>query len=129
MGDSIRIESISQLHELIGYEKPNHPLITLIDLRKIAPAISTLDLHIITNFYTISLKEGNSCRNKYGRQYYDFQEGSLTFIIISYEYLVETLLGVVVIMANYKHLQVILFVIKGYSIKQRVTLAFQKKSK
>ncbi|PKM78771.1 MAG: AraC family transcriptional regulator [Firmicutes bacterium HGW-Firmicutes-15] len=80
MGNSIRIESISQLHELIGYEKPKHPLITLIDLTKIAPAISTLDLHIITNFYTISLKEGISCRNKYGRQYYDFQEGSLTFM-------------------------------------------------
>jgi len=80
MGNSIRIESISQLHELIGYEKPKHPLITLIDLTKIAPAVSTLDLHIITNFYTISLKEGISCRNKYGRQYYDFQEGSLTFM-------------------------------------------------
>jgi AraC-like DNA-binding protein len=80
MGNSIRIESISHLHELIGYEKPKHPLITLIDLTKIAPAVSTLDLHIITNFYTISLKEGISCRNKYGRQYYDFQEGSLTFM-------------------------------------------------
>ncbi len=80
MGNSIRIDSISHLHELIGYEKPKHPLITLIDLTKIAPAVSTLDLHIITNFYTISLKEGISCRNKYGRQYYDFQEGSLTFM-------------------------------------------------
>lgn len=80
MENSIRIESITQLHDLIGYEKPKHPLITLIDVKEIDPTVSTLDLHIFTNFYTISLKEGNSCRNKYGRQYYDFQEGSLTFM-------------------------------------------------
>lgn len=80
MENSIRIESISQLHDLIGYEKPKHPLITLIDVKGIDPTISTLDLDVFTNFYTISLKEGNHCRNKYGRQYYDFEEGSLTFM-------------------------------------------------
>jgi len=80
MRDYIRIETISQLHELIGYEKPKHPLITLIDLTKISPTISTMDLHILTSFYTICLKEGSNCKNKHGRQHYDFQEGSLTFI-------------------------------------------------
>jgi len=80
MGDYIRIETISQLHESIGYEKPKHPLITLIDLTKISPTISTMDLHILTSFYTICLKEGSNCKNKHGRQHYDFQEGSLTFI-------------------------------------------------
>ncbi|MEN8905373.1 MAG: helix-turn-helix domain-containing protein [Clostridiales bacterium] len=80
MENSIIIESISQLHELIGYTKPKHPLITLIDLTKIKPTVSTRNLQIATNFYTISLKEGSSCKNRYGKQYYDFQEGSLTFI-------------------------------------------------
>jgi len=76
----IRIESISQLHELIGYEKPKHPLISVIDYSKTKPAISTADLHIITAFYSINLKEGPSCKTKYGRQYYDFEEGSLVFL-------------------------------------------------
>lgn len=80
MEQHINIESISQLHELLGYEKPTHPLITLIDLTKISPIISTHHLHIVTDFYTISLKEGSGCKNKYGREYYDFQEGSLTFM-------------------------------------------------
>lgn len=80
MVNNIHIESISQLHDLIGYEKPKHPLITLIDVSKINPILSTMELHITTDFYAISLKEGDSCRNKYGRQYYDFQEGSLTFV-------------------------------------------------
>ncbi|MBF4692180.1 helix-turn-helix domain-containing protein [Fusibacter ferrireducens] len=80
MDNCYKIESIAQLHELIGAEKPKHPLITLVDLTEINPTVSTNDLHIFTDFYTISLKEGNTCKNKYGRQYYDFQEGSLTFV-------------------------------------------------
>jgi len=77
---SIRIESISKLHELIGYEKPKHPLLTLIDYSKIKPMVSTKDLFITTNFYSISLKNGSSCKTRYGRQYYDFQEASLVFL-------------------------------------------------
>lgn len=80
MNKVIRIESISQLHELIGYEKPKHPLISVIDYSKTKPVISTADLHIITSFYSINLKEGPSCKTKYGRQYYDFEEGSLVFL-------------------------------------------------
>lgn len=80
MDNCYKIESIAQLHDLIGAGKPKHPLITLIDLTEINPTVSTNDLHIFTCFYTIILKEGNACRNKYGRQYYDFQEGSLSFM-------------------------------------------------
>jgi len=80
MDKVIKIESISQLHELIGYEKPKHPLISLIDYSKTKPVISTAHLHIITSFYSINLKDGPSCKTKYGRQYYDFQEGSLVFL-------------------------------------------------
>lgn len=80
MINNIRIESISQLHDLIGYDPPKHPLITLIDVSKITPNMSTIELHVTTDFYAISLKEGKSCINKYGREYYDFQEGSLTFV-------------------------------------------------
>lgn len=76
----VRIESISQLHELMGYEKPKHPLITLIDYSKIKPILRTAGLNIITGFYSISLKDGKNCAAKYGRQFYDFQEGSLAFI-------------------------------------------------
>ncbi|WP_127581639.1 helix-turn-helix domain-containing protein [Paenibacillus koleovorans] len=80
MGTTYKIESISQLHELMGYEKPKHPLITIFDYSKIKPIVSTIDLHIITSFYSIGLKNGDSCRTKFGRQYYDFHEGSLVFL-------------------------------------------------
>lgn len=76
----VKIDSISQLHELMGYDKPKHPLISLIDYSKIKPTLQTSGLDIITGFYSISLKDGKNCGAKYGRQFYDFQEGSLAFI-------------------------------------------------
>ena len=80
MSRRVRIESVSQIHENLGYEKPKHPLITLIDYTKVNPALFHEDIHVITDFYSVSFKEGPECDVKYGRQYYDFQEGSLMFL-------------------------------------------------
>lgn len=81
MGDIIRIESISQIHEMIGYEKPEHPLITIINPSKIK-SLNTdiLSSRVVTNLYSISLKNGLECQIIYGRKHYDFQEGSLMFM-------------------------------------------------
>ncbi len=74
----IDIESISELHEFYGVDKPRHPLITVIDLgsnkinRPKKSAIYRL------GFYTIFLKKFSGSL-KYGRSYYDFSEGSLMF--------------------------------------------------
>ena len=75
----LNIESISALHELLGYEKPKHPLITLINLDEIHPAEEYFGVPFTLNFYMISLKNNPECELKYGRQYYDFSEGSLIF--------------------------------------------------
>jgi AraC-like DNA-binding protein len=65
---------------MIGCEKPRNPLVTLIDQSMIKSKMPVLSQQIITDFYTISLKNGNECRIKYGRQNYDFQEGTLMFL-------------------------------------------------
>jgi AraC-like DNA-binding protein len=80
MLSTIKVKSISQIHEFFGYEKPKHPLVTLIDNTKLDPAIFHEDLHVITGFYSITFKTGHECEVKYGRQHYDFQEGSLMFL-------------------------------------------------
>lgn len=80
MSRVLKVESVSQIHEFFGYEKPKHPLITLIDNTKVNPAVFSEDIQIITGFYSITMKEGVECELKYGRQYYDFQEGSLMFL-------------------------------------------------
>ena len=75
----INVDSISTLHELLGCEKPRHPLITLIDFDKINPSEECYNSSLMINFYMISLKNNPDCELKYGRQYYDFREGSLIF--------------------------------------------------
>ncbi len=80
MSKIFRIESVSQIHEMIGYENPKHPLISLIEGSNIKPVMSVVGLQVTSDLYSISLKNGRECGFKYGRQSYDFQEGSLIFI-------------------------------------------------
>lgn len=80
MESIIRINSISKLHELLGYKKPKHPLITLIDISNIIPNKEYQNKQFTTSFYTIMLKNSSDCNFKYGRNYYDFSEGSMMFI-------------------------------------------------
>lgn len=75
----INIDSISTLHELLGCEKPKHPLITLIDFDKINLREEYYNTSLMLNYYMISLKNNPDCELKYGRKYYDFREGSLIF--------------------------------------------------
>jgi len=72
-----RIQSISDAHRLAGLEKPQHPLISIVDVSKF-----TNDREVsavIFDFYAVSLKRG--CDNLlYGQQKYDFDEGLMAFI-------------------------------------------------
>ncbi|MCI5055819.1 MAG: helix-turn-helix domain-containing protein [Flavobacteriales bacterium] len=75
----IRIESISQLHKMIGYEEPEHPLISVIEVSKLTQPNQFLNVKMTSDFYTIMLKDAN-CGLVYGRNYYDFEEGVLIFL-------------------------------------------------
>lgn len=79
MGKIMKIDSISQIYAMIGYEKPRHPLISLIEPRK-ATVIPVIDRPVAMDFYSISLKNGHECKFKYGRENYDFQEGTLVCV-------------------------------------------------
>lgn len=73
------VDSISDLHELLGYDKPKHPLITTINLDNVQPSEALFNTDFMLKFYVISLKSGTQCEFKYGRKNYDFYEGSLVF--------------------------------------------------
>ncbi|WP_105615490.1 helix-turn-helix domain-containing protein [Vallitalea okinawensis] len=74
------IDNITTLHEISGYEKPTHPLVTVMDVSKIKPQREVKDARVRLGFYSISMKSNVESGMKYGRQYYDFQEGSLIFM-------------------------------------------------
>ena len=79
MEQMIVVDTIGQLHEILDYEKPLHPLITLIDVSKVESLKRYENMKIKMNFYTVALKTGVDCEIKYGRQSLDFTEGSLVF--------------------------------------------------
>lgn len=83
MDDPIIIESIDQVHRMATSTKPAHPLISIIGASWQPPMdlkVPVMHRRIITHLYAVSLKRGNECGFKYGRQHYDFQEGSLLSI-------------------------------------------------
>lgn len=71
------INSVSELHRLIGLSKPHHPLISLINLDTVPNTESSTTHHLILNFYSVSLKKNVKGKLKYGQHYYDFDEGVL----------------------------------------------------
>lgn len=75
----IDLESISDLHRLVQYPPPKHPLISIIDHQDFyARRPRTTDQFYRFGFYTISCKKFEGLL-KYGKGYYDFNEGSLMF--------------------------------------------------
>lgn len=75
-----RIKTISEYHEIMGLPKPEHPLITVINLDSINPPIIKEPVSLIFDFYSISLKRNMNASFKYGQKKYDFDEGTMFFM-------------------------------------------------
>ena len=76
--DIIKIKSISQLHEMMGFEKPKHPLISIIDVSDLKIIPEMIGVKITSELYYIGLKSA-ACGMQYGRHHYDFADGVLAF--------------------------------------------------
>jgi AraC family transcriptional regulator, transcriptional activator of pobA len=75
-----RVKSISEFHRIRGLPKPEHPLISVVDLETVDPSHSNEPNRLILDFYSISIKRCLSTKIKYGQQEYDFDEGVMFFI-------------------------------------------------
>lgn len=72
-----RIQSITEIHRLMGLPKPQHPLIGFIDLSGMK---NNSDINtVLFDLYVISLKRGCD-KLFYGQQKYDFDEGLMAFL-------------------------------------------------
>lgn len=69
------IDSIDAYNKLYGLET-NHPLVTVLDLKKATRILN----HVRMDYgvYALYLKNGVNCKLMYGRQPYDYQEGTVT---------------------------------------------------
>ncbi|MFV5689865.1 helix-turn-helix domain-containing protein [Flavobacterium sp. ZT3R25] len=73
------INSISELHRLLELPKPKHPLVSVINLNEIKCHFDESIKSFIYNFYSICTKKDFKGKLKYGQNYYDFDEGIMTF--------------------------------------------------
>ena len=79
MKEIIRINSITQVHDFFGFEKPKHPLVSVIKLDKKITDFDYGDQKYVLDLYQVSLKSGITGSIIYGRNSYDFQEGTMVF--------------------------------------------------
>ena len=76
----IKINSVSELHKLMGIPKPKHPLVSLINYSDVHLSAIENSVKVILNFYMVSIKHNADCKFSYGQNYYDFDEGVLAFM-------------------------------------------------
>jgi AraC family transcriptional activator of pobA len=72
-----RIKTISEYHRVTGLSKPEHPLISMIDIETVTPPDVEGPISLIFDFYSIAVKRDMGNRLKYGQQTCGFDEGIL----------------------------------------------------
>lgn len=76
MEDIQKLEHIYQYNDWVGYETL-HPLVSVVDFSKCSSLEHVRQLY---GFYAVFLKDVKCGDLRYGRQYYDYQEGTLVFL-------------------------------------------------
>ena len=75
-----RFKTITEFHKFRGISKPQHPLISVINLDKVNYLNGEEPLSLIFDFYSIAMKRNFNAKVRYGQQEYDFDEGIMTFM-------------------------------------------------
>jgi len=70
----IILDSIETFNRHCGFETM-HPLVSVVDMAQAKANYGSSKLHY--SIYALWLKNGIGCRLKYGRRYYDYQEGTV----------------------------------------------------
>ncbi|MDQ1095376.1 MULTISPECIES: helix-turn-helix domain-containing protein [Chryseobacterium] len=74
------IKSVEDYHKLLKLNKPQHPLLSIIDFSAASYINPAADISIVMDLYCISIKENSDCILRYGPKHYDFTEGVMSFI-------------------------------------------------
>jgi AraC-like DNA-binding protein len=86
-----RFDTVAEYNALNNHETL-HPLVSVIDFSKANPRSwdGQKTVRIIYGMYCIFLKDFKGCDIKYGRNYYDYQDGTLVFVAPGQLTVVET---------------------------------------
>ncbi len=73
-------KTISEFHEFRNLPKPQHPLISVIDVATVSHLHSDEPMNLLLDFYSIGIKRMSGVKVKYGQQPFDFNEGVMSFM-------------------------------------------------
>ena len=76
MDEILKLDNIFQYNDMMGQETL-HPLVSVVDFSKYKPMLHSLQRF---GFYAVFLKDVKCGDIRYGRNYYDYQEGTLVFL-------------------------------------------------
>jgi len=80
MSDTYYINSIGQAHQMLGLPKPKHPLVTVVRTREYQTVPDFKGGKVISNLYQVLYKWGGCGELNYGKNSYDYEEGTLVFM-------------------------------------------------
>ncbi|WP_149304722.1 helix-turn-helix domain-containing protein [Pareuzebyella sediminis] len=81
MKDFIKIETISEIHRFLGLAKPKHPLVSVYRMGGAINNLKVDNFRYSIGLYQISFKDNCAFTIvNYGRNSYDYQDGTLIFI-------------------------------------------------
>jgi hypothetical protein len=75
-----RFTTISEFHDFVQLPKPQHPLLSVVDVSTVPHRADEQDLRMVLDFYSISVKRMRNVQVKYGQHPFDFNEGIMSFM-------------------------------------------------
>ncbi len=73
-------KTISEFHQFRDLPKPQHPLISIINVENVKHLHADEPMTLAFDFYSIGIKRMQNAKVKYGQQPFDFNEGILSFM-------------------------------------------------
>ncbi len=73
-------KTISEFHEFRNLPKPQHPLMSVINVATVTHLHEEESITMALDFYSIAIKRMANVNFKYGQQTFDFNEGIMSFM-------------------------------------------------
>ena len=75
-----RFSTISEFHDFVQLPKPQHPLLSVVDVGTVPHRYGPEPTVMVFDFYSISVKRMHNVSIKYGQHPFDFNEGIMSFM-------------------------------------------------
>lgn len=77
--ETFEINSINQAHQALGLPAPKHPLVSVVKTKDFNAQYDLNGVRIINNLYQVALKKLGCGNLFYGKNSYDYEQGTLVF--------------------------------------------------